>query len=35
MNTAFAINHGGNVMAFTPLLRPISATAFLVLSGAP
>ena len=35
MNAALAINHGENVMAFTPLLGPTSVTAFLVLSGAP
>jgi len=35
MNAAFAINHGENVMAFTPSLRPIRITAFLALSGGP
>lgn len=35
MNSEFAINHGENVMAFTPSLRPISITAFLARSGGP
>ena len=32
MNAAFAINHGENVMAFTPSLRPISIATFLARS---
>lgn len=35
MNAEFVINHGENVMAFTPSLRPISVTAVLALSGGP
>ncbi len=35
MNSALAINHGENVMEFTPSLRLISVTAFFALSGGP
>jgi hypothetical protein len=35
MNLALAINHGENVMEFTPSWLPISVTAVLALSGGP